>query len=498
MPTVKGAAKQTVTSEDLALAEAVMQYLYDPLGFVMFIFPWGEPGTPLADEAGPDEWQVEWLTALGEELVRARNAGEDESSVIRMATATGHGVGKTADVAWLILWFMSTHANPQCVVTANTLPQLKTKTWRELAKWHQLALNRDWFEWTATQFKHRAAPNTWFATAIPWSEHNSTAFAGTHENDVLIIMDEASEIADVIWEVAEGALTTAKATNTVIWAVFGNPTSNTGRFRQCWTKFRAFWRTFKVDARKSARTDKALIKQWIEAYGEDSDFVRVRVLGEFPRVGATQLISNELVERAQARHIDERHIPRSMPRLMGVDIARQGDDSSVCYRRWGPKLYPAKRWRVPDLMVLAGYIAQEIREHNPDVVFIDAVGMGAGVYDRLVQLGFTNVVPCYAGNKDEVLDKKQFYNPVAEWWVRMREWLKTADIPDDNILYEDLIGRQYGYNIQMLLQLERKEDMKKRGLPSPDDADALALTFAQPVPMKREDELAEDLEPDVV
>ena len=210
------------------LAECTQRYFYDPLGFVMWAFPWGKEGTPLAPtpqdpNPGPDVWQAEFLNELGQKC------HDTLEGAIQFAVSSGHGIGKSSLVAWIILWFMSTRPNPQLVVTANTRTQLNSKTWRELAKWHRMALNKDMFEWQATTFKMVFAPKTWVATAIPWSENNPEAFAGTHEKYVLVIFDEASGIADIIWEVTRGAMSTDGA----IWICFGNPTKPTGRFRQC-------------------------------------------------------------------------------------------------------------------------------------------------------------------------------------------------------------------------------------------------------------------------
>src|SRR5712664_683489 len=167
----------------------------------------------MVDEAGPDDWQAEFLTKLGEAVRR----GASMQEAIRLAVASGHGIGKTALIAWLIQWFVSTRDFPQVVVTASTQTQLSSKTWRELAKWHRLLINRHWFNWTATKYHHVAYPETWFASAIPWSEHNADAFAGTHEKYVLIIYDEGNAVADTIWSTTEGALTTPGA----LWVVFG-------------------------------------------------------------------------------------------------------------------------------------------------------------------------------------------------------------------------------------------------------------------------------------
>jgi hypothetical protein len=482
------------TNHEQKLVEAILNFTNDPYGFVLFVFPWGKPGSGLEDEDGPDVWQTKVLQLLGAALRREGVFAKILMAAVRIAVASGHGIGKTALVAWIILWFISTRPNPQIVVTANTGTQLKTKTWRELEKWRAKAINAHWLDWSATQLKMHDRPGTWFATAVPWSEHNSSAFAGTHEAHVLMIFDEASEIADTIWTVAEGALTTgALKGNTTIWLAFGNPTQNTGRFRQCWTKFRKRWITMQVDSRTAKKADKNLIQEWLEDWGEDSDFFRVRVRGLFPRVGPKQFIGNDIVEAAIARHakLEDKHIPSSTPKLMGVDVARQGSGQTVIVKRRGRKMHKdVQRYRIPHLMQVADRVAKEINDWDPDVVFVDAVGMGAGVFDRLVQLGYTNVVAVYSGEQQSVAQPEIHYNVRIEMWDRMKEWLKSGAIPDDKELYEDLIGPELLYDQKLRMRLERKEDMEKRGLPSPDTADALALTFAHPVPVRRDDTAA--------
>lgn len=477
--------RRAIAQGDLEVGKLAAQCWDKPLDWVLMCYPWGEPGTALEDEPGPDEWQTEVLQDIQDNIQSA-------ADVIREAVTSGHGVGKTALVAWLIHWFISCRADPAIVVTANTKQQLNNKTWRELAKWQKLAINGHWFEWTATQYKLRASPETWFATAVPWSKEKSEAFAGTHEKNVLMIFDEASGIPDIIWEVAEGAMTTPGS----IWLVFGNPTRPTGRFRDCWGKFRKRWKQYQVDARKSRHANRSLIKEWIEDHGIDSDFVRVRVLGLFPKQGPKQFISAEVVEAAIRREIDPKNISRGQPRLMGVDVAREGDDECVIILRQGRKMMK-EIWRANerDSMKFAGYIAEKINDWSPDTVFIDGVGLGGPVFDRLVQLGFDNVVEVHSGDKP--LDEKLYFNLRGEMWGRLREWMGTADIPEDHKLREDLLGPEYYFDEKMRLRLEKKEDMKARGLPSPDTADALALTFAHAVPVLRQNE-GVNLEPDVV
>jgi hypothetical protein len=439
-------------------------YFGDPLNFVRDCFPWGQG--LLADADGPEEWQVEVLIRLGQ-----GSASPEEA--LQIAVASGHGVGKSALMAWIVLWFLSTRPHPQVVVTANTQNQLATKTWRELAKWSGLFEFGGLFQWTATRFCLRERPETWFAAAVPWSEHNTEAFAGTHEKHVLLLFDEASKIADPVWEVAEGAMTTPGA----MWVVFGNPTRNTGRFRECFGRLRHRWFTLQVDSRTCKVTDKSRIDQWIEDYGEDSDFVRVRVRGVFPRAGETQFIPVDLAEAASTRQVLDKDLERA-PRVIGVDVARYGGDRSVVLKRRGLRVEEIKRFRGVDNMTLAGITAREIVEFKPDAVFVDA-GYGSGVIDRLRQLGFP---VCEINFGGRAIKAKRYMNKRAEMWGEMREWLKAGGaIPDDRELRDDLTGPEYGFDAQDRIQLEKKDDMKKRGLASPDCGDALALTFAMPV-----------------
>ena len=430
----------------------VEHYSDDPVGYVRDVL-----------KAEPDAWQIDALQAV------AANQ--------RLAVASGHGIGKTAFIAWVIHWFMSTRPDPQVVVTANTKNQLDSKTWRELAKWNKQALNGAWFDHSATKFSLKDSPDTWFTSAIPWTEHNSEAFAGTHEEHVMVLFDEASNIPKTIWDVVEGAMTTKGAK----WVALGNPTRNTGSFRECFGKFRHRWVTRQIDSRTAKMVDTKQVQQWIDDYGEDSDFVRVRVRGEFPRAGSNQFISGEYVEAGVAY---EAQAFDGLSKIMAVDVARFGDDSSVICKRQGRKVFPLVKYKGIDTMQLAGRVAEAIEAWNPDAVVVDGVGVGAGVVDRLVNLGYGSLVTEMNGGSTPD-DPVTYYNKRAETWGAMRNALKAGiDLPDDRELLDDLIGPEYGFTAKQQIQLEKKEDMKRRGLASPDCADALAMTYAV-APRKR-------------
>jgi len=467
------------------LRKVIASFVYDPLGFVRFVFPWGEKGRGLEGQKGPDEWQANILKQLGDDLQ------EDPERFIQYATASGHGIGKTALVAWVVLWFVSTR--PQCagVVTANTLNQLTKKTWREVSVWHKRMINRHWFTWTATSFSYTEQREDWGVNATPWSEANEDAFAGLHAKHVLVVFDEASAISDRIWEVTEGAMTTQRA----IWLVFGNPTKNTGRFRECFGKYRHRWKTRQVDSRSCKMTNKAKIQEWIEDHGEDSDFVRVRVRGEFPRFGTNQLISSEDVANARdyLMPVDEYDFHSV---CIGVDVARFGSDESVITIRQGRKVHEQRVFRGLDNVQIAAHTSAAFRECTErPVIFVDGVGVGAGTVDILRAQGYP-VFDVNAGAK--AFNEKLYYNKRAEMWDRMREWLTgSVDLPNDPVLCDQLVALEYEYDLKERIKLETKDDLKERlsALGSPDRADSLALTFAELVaPVMLPDSFEPDIE----
>lgn len=460
--------------EDKLLTD-ILGYAYDPAGFVSYVFPWGEPGTALEHEDGPDVWQIEVMDYIGEQLLTTVDA-------IRVAVASGHGIGKSSLMAWLILWFMSTKPHPQVPITAGTANQLTTKTWRELAKWHQLAINAHWFDWTQTRFYRRGFETTWYASAIPWSKEKAQSFAGTHEDHVFVGYDEGSTIDNAIWEVTEGAMSTPGA----IWFVPGNPELSSGRFFDCFHRYRALWKTWQIDARTAKKTNKSEIANQIRAYGEDSDFVRVRWLGKFPRQAPMQFISEALVAAAQLR---EATGFQRAPKVLGVDVARFGDDETVFIKRQGHALTYCKAYRGLRTDQTADLVATMLREDQEIIqVFVDVVGIGAGVVDQLTRLGYREkITPVNAGESGTEFypdtQTPKYYNLRAQMWGQMRDWLEAGGcLPSEPMqLASDLVAPQFGYAREQQIQLERKEDMKARGLPSPDYGDALAMTFARPV-----------------
>lgn len=422
----------------------------------------------------PDAWQQDVLLSVCHHR--------------RTGVRSGHGVGKTRLAAAVIHWFIATRSYPQIVCTANTLPQLTTKLWRELARVNDQAKNRELFQWTATKFFLKAKPETWFASAQPWTEHNSTAFAGTHEKNVLMVFDEASEIPPIIWEVASGAMSTEGAR----WLVLGNPTLNTGRFFECFARNAwkegddeslGLWHAFTVNAEDSPRVDKGYINEQLrEAKGNrEDDFYRIRVRGLPPLQAVQQFIPVDLFESALDRPVvTQKHEPR----ILAVDVAGFGDDQCAYTERKGRKAFLRGTRRGQDTMATVGDIMnlrqQAMDEGEPyDYIPVDVIGIGRGVYDRLIEQGVTEAM---AVNVAEKARRDGCMNLRSELHLLGKEWLREGSITED--YRDDLIGIQYKFDSNGRLQMERKEDMKKRGLSSPDIGDSFYLTFFPLNPIK--------------
>jgi hypothetical protein len=460
-----------------SLLAGLALYHNDPLGFVINAFPWGEG--ELSRAKGPEPWQAEILGLIRDGLSPDR--------AVAIAVASGHGIGKSTLIAWIILWSLATETDTRVVVTANTESQLRTKTWPELAKWYRLCIARPLFKLEATSLLSVDGDHTktWRADMIPWSERNPEAFAGLHNQGrrVIMLYDEGSAIPDVIWETSEGFMSDADTER--LWLVFGNPTRSIGRFRECFAGGRhsSSWVSRQIDSRAISFTNKERLKELADAYGEDSDYFRVRVKGEFPRVGATEFISAALVAEARTRDAEGQ---RFDPLIIGVDVARFGDDETVIVFRKGrdARSIPAIRLRGLDTMQVASRVVEEATRLRADGVFIDEGGVGGGVVDRCRQLRLFVLGVQFGGKSDRhdfVTQGERYANKRAEIWGALRAWIVTGAIEDSDDLRDQLVGPSYGFNARDEIQLERKEDMRRRGIPSPDWADALAITFAYSV-----------------
>ncbi|MGF2655822.1 terminase [Serratia marcescens] len=392
--------------------------------------------------------------------------------------ASGHGIGKSAWISMLVKWGMDTCEDCKVVVTANTENQLRTKTWPEIAKWQRLSITSDWFNCTATAIyaNDPAHAKSWRADAVPWSENNTEAFAGLHNKGkrIILIFDEASNIADLVWEVAEGALTDEGTE--IIWVAFGNPTRNMGRFRECFRKYRHRWKGKQIDSRTVEGTNKEQIAKWEEDNGEDSDFFKVRVRGIFPDASETQFIPTGLTDAALARVVTERDVAHA-PTIIGVDPAYSGADDAVIYMRRG--LHAKLLWRgskTTDDLIMAKRIADFEDQYHADAVHID-FGYGTGLHSIGSGWGRSwTLVPFGSASSDPQMARKR-----GEMFNNCKTWLKLGGALDERETAEDLSSAEYKVRVDGKIEMEPKEDIKKRLGRSPGCGDALLLTFAFPV-----------------
>ena len=456
----------------------------DPEAFVFFSFPWNQPNTPLARFKGPRKWQRETLRALADHI--KANQGKVDMDTLRMAVASGRGIGKSALVSWLILWMLTTRIGSSVIVSANSEAQLRSVTWGELSKWSAMLINAHWWEPSATKLTPakwltdiverdlKKGTRYWAAEGKLWSEENPDSYAGVHNHDgMMLIFDEASGIPDSIWSVGAGFFTENILDR--YWLAFSNPRRNQGYFFECFHGKRDFWRSKQVDARTVEDTDKQVYEQIIAEYGSDSYQARVEVYGEFPSEGDDQFISPQLVDDAVKR---PRYADATAPVVIGIDPARGGADSTVIVVRQGRDIKAIKRYQGEDTMAIVGRVIEAIEEYKPVLAVIDEGGLGYGILDRLHEQRYRVVKGVNFGWKA----KHQMYlNKRAELWGAMKEWLKSASIPDDRRFKSDLTGVMVKPTSSGVIQLESKKDMKARGLASPDAADALAVTFAFPV-----------------
>jgi hypothetical protein len=403
----------------------------------------------------------------------------------RTSVRACHGPGKTFVAAVIIKWWMATRGYPRVRSTANTEKQIMSILWSELAKVHRMSKDRELYEWTKTGYFLKSAPEVHWAQALAWSENNSEAFAGLHAPNTLYVFDESSAVVDIIWEVATGAMTHPDSR----WLVMGNPTRNTGKFHECFGKNKwqegdtdsSLWHCQTISAFDSPRVSPEYISEIEREYGKDSDPYRVRVLGLPPMQESQQFIPVDLFETALHKNVIS--LPHE-PRILMVDPARFGDDRTAIGERKGRNANVLKIRRGQDTMLTVGDVIDCMntarREgESYDYVLVDEIGIGAGIVDRLREQN----IDVIGVNVSERPRRDDCKNLTAELWLLMKEWLKEGHISEE--FRDDLIGRQYSFDSSGRLVMERKEDMKKRGLSSPDLADMLALSFYPMNPIKK-------------
>lgn len=461
---------------DAELIDLAAQHSLDPQAWVNVAYDWGHG--ELAGFDGPRQWQSDVFGDIRDHL----NNPVTRFQPLMIAVASGHGIGKSAGIGMISNWALSTCEDCKVVITANTENQLRTKTSPEVGKWQRLSITSHWFDVQSTSVSSRDKDHSknWRTDFTPWSEHNTEAFAGLHNKGkrIVLIFDEASAIADKVWEVAEGALTDEDTE--IIWIVFGNPTRNIGRFRDCFRRFKHRWIGRQIDSRTVAGTNKEQIAKWAADYGEDSDFFKVRVRGLFPSMSARQFISEADVTEAYGRKLrQDQYI--FAPKILTCDPAWEGDDELVISIRQGLAFRILERMPKNDNdLIVASKLARWEDEESADAVFIDA-GYGTGIKSAGDGMGRSWTLVWFQSESSDpgCLNKR------AEMWKKARDWLKQGGaIPEDPTLRDELQAPEAVPRLDGKIQIEAKKDMKARGVPSPNRADSLVISFAFPVVKK--------------
>lgn len=431
------------------------KYRDDPVGFVRDIL-----------RTTPDPWQIEFLKAI--------SAGHR-----RISVRSGHGVGKSTAASWAMLHYFLTRYPVKVVVTAPTSAQLFDAMFAELKRWvNELPdILKTLVEVKSDRIELKAAPSEAFISARTSRAETPEALQGIHADNVLLVADEASGIPESVFEAASGSMSGHSATTLLL----GNPTRNTGLFYDTHNRLRGEWKTFHVSCIDSPRVSEAFVKEMMLRYGEDSPAYHVRVLGNFPPREEDTVIPVDLIDAAMNREIK---IDENATAVWGLDVARMGSDASALAKRRGPVVDEIQTWKGLDLMQLTGAVVAEYEalppSKQPVEILVDSIGLGAGVLDRLRELG----LPARGINVAESPAMKGTYaNLRAELWFKCKAWLANRDvkIPKDEQLFAELAGPRYAFTSSGKMQVESKEAMKKRGLGSPDKADALCLCLATDV-----------------
>lgn len=459
-----------------ALAGLCAEYTHDPLGWAEVAYEWGEG--ELSRHSGPRRWQAESLETIGTHLQNPAT----RFTPLLIAVASGHGIGKSALIGMIVNWGLSTCTDTKVLITANTDTQLRTKTSPEVGKWQRMSVTSEFFECNSASIASRdkAHAKEWRADFVPWSEHNTEAFAGLHNEGkrIIVIYDEASKIHDKVWEVTEGALTDENTE--IIWIAFGNPTQSKGRFRECFRKFKHRWITKQIDSRTVEGTNKDQLAKWIADYGEDSDFCKVRIRGMFPAMSAKQYISEARIDAAFGKHLKREQFSFA-PKIISCDPAWDGGDEIVIAMRQGLHYQVLKTLAKNDNDIyVATLIAQFEDEHEADAVFIDG-GFGTGIVSAGRTWGRDWQLVWFAGESADIgcLNKR------AEIYKLVNEWLKEGGaIPEDNQLRDELLAIETVERMDGKIQIKSKEQIRDEIGCSPNRADALAITFAFPVVKK--------------
>ena len=490
-------SRKTPPSLDTSILPQLAGMCYsDPLKFVMFAFPWGEPGfdqvkllSPWSEEYdsvyGPDRWQCELFDQMRAEVEARITEGVTPPRPLRFSTVSGNGCGKSFFNAALVNFLITTRPMSKGVISANSAQQLESRTFAEVQKLLRRSLFAEWFRATtgkgSMRVLSREYPESWRADCISPSVPESAQ--GTHSagSTAWCVLDEASAIPDELFNIMEALGATSEA-----WIIAtGNGTRPSGRFYDSHHKQKDRWITRSVDSRDTQLCNHALIEDWLKAYGPESTFAAVRIYGQFAEQGSMTYFPRSLLEEAAER---EAQVPVDEPIQIGVDVAAYGADSSVIWTKRGKdgKNHPPIKLNC-DTMQLVHHVAEHINlmrlSGKRVTCAIDSTGLGVAVCDRLNQLGFGVHMVNFGSRPERKVD--MCANRRAELYVELREWLQAGGaIPNDPELIEELAAMEYYFDSKGRIIFERKADLKSRIGRSPDKSDALALAVsALPVPV---------------
>jgi len=430
----------------------IKRYRNDPVLFVREVL-----------KVEPDDWQKDFLNAVA--------SGERKISI-----RSGHGVGKSTAGSWAMLWFLLTRYPVKVVVTAPTSAQLYDALFAELKRWVKELPEaiQSLLDVKQERIELKSSSTEAFISARTSRAEQPEALQGVHSDNVMLVADEASGVPEQVFEAASGSMSGHNATT----ILFGNPVRSSGFFFDTHNRLKDTWWTRRVSCMDSKRVSEEYVKEMATRYGEESNAYRIRVLGEFPKSDDDTIIPMDLLESAKYRdtqaYVDS-------PIIWGLDVARFGSDSSVLCKRQSNVVVDLTRWRNLDLMQLCGAVVANFEacdhKQKPREILVDSIGLGAGVVDRLNELG----LPVRGINVSESPSMGQTYlNLRAELWYKTKAWLEKRDckIPNNEDLVAELATVRYTFTSSGKIKVESKDDIRRRGLKSPDMADALVLTFA--------------------
>ena len=437
---------------DNPLTEFVLRYRDNPVLFVKEVLG-----------AEPYDYQSEFLNAI--------SSGERKMSV-----RSGHGTGKSTSASWAMLWFLLLRFPNKVVVTAPTSSQLFDALFAELKRWinelpphlqQLLTVKSDRVELTS-------AASEAFISARTSRAETPEALAGVHSENVLLVVDEASGVPEKVFEAAAGSMSGHSATTLLL----SNPTRSSGTFYESQTRMSKSWWTRRWSCVDSPLVSDEFVNEMRERYGEESNAFRIRVLGEFPMADDDTIIPFHLAQSATQRDIE---ITPEIRPIWGLDVARFGTDKTALCKRYGNVVTDIEAWQGLDLMQTVGRVMAEYEglpdSQRPKEILVDSIGVGGGVVDRLRELG----VPVRGINVGEAPAMgKTYMNLRSELWFKTKGWLedRSCKIPKDDQLVAELTGIRYAFTSSGKMKAESKDAMRKRGLKSPDLADALCLTMA--------------------